>query len=133
MSQANVKLSEIPEAEQTPLVQALLETILKQQERIEELEAELERLKEQGLDALIISGANVTNPSIDLEPFWEPLQDVIEWASDHVTSILCSCLATHALVKHLYGIDRRPFEHKLGGPRSAGGGLAEAHGLARLG
>ena len=46
MSQPNVKLPEIPEAEQTPLVQALLETILKQQERIEELEAEVKRLKE---------------------------------------------------------------------------------------
>jgi homoserine O-succinyltransferase len=77
--------------------------------------ADFEALKETGLDALIISGANVTNPSIDLEPFWEPLQEVIEWAADHVTSILCSCLATHALVKHLYGIDRQPFEHKLWG------------------
>ena len=37
------------------------------------------------------------------------------WAAEHVTSILCSCLATHALVKHLHGIDRRPFEHKLWG------------------
>ncbi len=77
--------------------------------------ADFEDLKETGLDALIISGANVTNPSLDLEPFWGPLQEVIEWAADNVTSILCSCLATHALVKHLYGIDRQPFEHKLWG------------------
>jgi hypothetical protein len=46
MSQPNAKLPEIPEAEQTPLVQALLETILKQQEQIEALEAEIKRLKE---------------------------------------------------------------------------------------
>ena len=77
--------------------------------------ADFEELKEAGLDALIISGANVTNPSLDLEPFWEPLREVIEWAADNVTSILCSCLATHALVKHLYGIDREPFADKLWG------------------
>jgi len=46
MSQPNIKLPEIPEAEQTPLVQSLLRLILEQQERIEELEAEVKRLKE---------------------------------------------------------------------------------------
>ncbi len=82
---------------------------------IETYYADFEDLKTSGLDALIISGANVTNPSLDLEPFWEPLREVIGWAQDHVTSILCSCLATHALVKHLYGIDREPFPRKLWG------------------
>jgi len=82
---------------------------------IDDYYTDFETLKETGLDALIISGANVTNPSLDLEPFWEPLQDVIEWAAVNVTSILCSCLATHALVKHLYGLDRQPFPNKLWG------------------
>jgi homoserine O-succinyltransferase len=82
---------------------------------IEAYYADFGVLQAGGLDALIISGANVTNPSLDLEPFWEPLQEVIEWAADNVTSILCSCLATHALVKHLYGLDREPLEHKLWG------------------
>ncbi len=57
----------------------------------------------------------MTNPAIDLEPFWQPLQEVIEWAADNVTSILCSCLATHALVKHLYHLDREPLPDKLWG------------------
>lgn len=64
-------------------------------------------LRQQGLDALIITGANVANPSLDQEPFWEPLMDVVRWAEENVTSILCSCLATHAVVKHHHGIDRR--------------------------
>ncbi len=68
--------------------------------------ASFDKLRDAGLDALIISGANVTNPSIQLEPFWEPLKDVIAWAAENVTSVLCSCLSTHALVKHLYQIDR---------------------------
>jgi homoserine O-succinyltransferase len=77
--------------------------------------ASFDELRAAGLDALIISGANVTNPSIELEPFWEPLKDVIAWASENVTSTLCSCLSTHALVKHLHGIDRHPLPSKRWG------------------
>ena len=68
-----------------------------------------------GLDALIITGANVTNPSLDQEPFWQPLKEVMAWAEEHVTSVLCSCLATHALVKMLYHIEREPMPAKLWG------------------
>jgi len=68
-----------------------------------------------GLDALIITGANVTNPSLDQEPFWRPLKEVMAWAEEHVTSVLCSCLATHALVKMLYHIEREPMPAKLWG------------------
>lgn len=63
-------------------------------------------IKTLGLDALIITGANVSNPTLELEPFWEPLTKVLDWAADHVTSILCSCLSTHALMKYFYHIDR---------------------------
>ena len=63
-------------------------------------------LKEEGLDALIITGANVSSPSLEAEPLWEPLKDIMSWAGDHVPSVLCSCLATHALLKHFHGIDR---------------------------
>ncbi|MFN3918849.1 MAG: homoserine O-succinyltransferase [Methylohalobius sp.] len=65
-----------------------------------------EKIREEGLDALIISGANVTHADISEEPFWEPLTEVFDWARQHVTSILCSCLATHALVQYSYGIRR---------------------------
>ncbi len=68
-----------------------------------------------GLDALIITGANVANPRLDLEPFYQPLAEVIAWASDNVTSTLCSCLSTHALMKVLHGIDRVPLPRKQWG------------------
>jgi homoserine O-succinyltransferase/O-acetyltransferase len=74
-----------------------------------------ETLQKSGLDALIITGANVANPSLDQEPFWTPLQDVVAWAQKNVLSILCSCLSTHALVKQLYKIDRRLMPEKLWG------------------
>ena len=74
-----------------------------------------ENLQKEGLDALIITGANVANPTLEQEPFWEPLQEVIDWATENVTSVLCSCLATHAIVKALHRIDRKPLSNKRWG------------------
>ncbi len=68
-----------------------------------------------GLDALIITGANVANPRLDQEPFYQPLTEVIGWASENVTSVLCSCLSTHALMKFLHRIDRRLLPRKQWG------------------
>jgi len=84
-----------------------------------------DQLREDGLDALIITGANVATPDLSAEPFWEPLVEVVDWAQHNVTSVLCSCLATHALLKHLHGIERRPlpkkcwgvFSHRICDPR----------------
>ncbi|MFA9431091.1 homoserine O-succinyltransferase [Egicoccus sp. AB-alg2] len=73
------------------------------------------QLREEGLDALIVSGANVSNPRLEEEAFWTPLQEVISWASDNVTSVLCSCLATHALLQHTHGIHRRRLQTKRWG------------------
>jgi homoserine O-succinyltransferase len=68
-----------------------------------------------GLDALIVTGANVANPRLDEQAFYAPLTEVIGWAADSVTSVLCSCLSTHALMKFLHGIDRRPLPRKRWG------------------
>jgi homoserine O-succinyltransferase len=78
-------------------------------------------IQEEGLDALIITGANVTQPDLSLEPFWGPLTEVMDWAEQHVTSTLYSCLATHAGLQHRYGKARRKlpakrwgvFEHRV--------------------
>ena len=74
-----------------------------------------EQVRDQGLDALIITGANVTNPELPLEPFWEPLSNIVEWALKNVTSTLCSCLATHACMQYLHGQPRIPRSRKLWG------------------
>jgi homoserine O-succinyltransferase len=76
---------------------------------------DFEELQKEGLDALIITGANVTDPSLDREPFWEPLIKVVKWAEDNVASVFCSCLATHALVKHYHGLDRVHLSQKQWG------------------
>lgn len=73
------------------------------------------KIKNDGLDALIISGANVSHNHLIEENFWQPLTEVFEWARQHVTSILCSCLATHALIEYCYGIKRTPQNTKCWG------------------
>jgi homoserine O-succinyltransferase/O-acetyltransferase len=74
-----------------------------------------EELRERGLDALVVTGANVANPRLELEPFWDPLAEVMAWAGQHVTSTLCSCLASHAILQHAHGIHRRPLQTKRWG------------------
>lgn len=65
-----------------------------------------EDIKQQGLDALIITGANVEGPKLSNQPFWKPLIKVIDWATENITSTLCSCLATHAVLEFRYGQKR---------------------------
>ena len=82
---------------------------------IEQFYEPFPRLQGDGLDALVVTGANVASPTLEQEPFWRPLQEVIAWAMESTTSVLCSCLATHALVKQLYGISRQPLPRKKWG------------------
>ncbi len=85
------------------------------QAHVERFYGSFEEIKQQGLDALIITGANVTQPDLAMEPFWEPLNEVVEWAYENVTSTLCSCLATHAVMQMRYGKKRRHMGFKRWG------------------
>lgn len=85
------------------------------QAHVERYYDDFTQLREQGLDALIITGANVVGPQLATQPFWEPLIEVIDWAFANVTSTLCSCLATHAVLEFRYGQPRRPRPRKTWG------------------
>jgi homoserine O-succinyltransferase len=84
-------------------------------EHIAQYYESFDAIQAQGLDALIITGANVTQPALDREPFWRPLIEVIDWAHANVTSTLCSCLATHAVLQFRYGQTRRHMGFKRWG------------------
>ncbi len=87
----------------------------KAQAHIDEFYESFETLQEQGLDGLIITGANVTEPDLEKEIFWKPLVDVVRWAHENVTSTLCSCLASHAILQSQYGIKRQHLDSKMWG------------------
>ena len=82
---------------------------------IQQFYSDFEELKNEGLDALIITGANVTGTDLTTEPFWDPLKEVVQWAEETVTSVMCSCLASHAIVEMLYGVKRRGLDRKRWG------------------
>jgi homoserine O-succinyltransferase len=87
----------------------------KAQEYLAQYYESFETIQREGLDALIITGANVTQPDLAAEPFWDPLIEVIGWAEENVTSILCSCLATHAVLQFRHGQKRRRLPAKRWG------------------
>ncbi len=66
----------------------------------------LEAAQEEGLDALVITGANPQQERMEDEPFWQPLMQVFEWAHENICSVICSCLATHAYLQHFHQIER---------------------------
>ncbi len=74
-----------------------------------------EQIRADGLDALIVTGANVAGAELADQEFWEPLIRVIDWALENVTSTLCSCLATHAVLQFRYGKKRIPRPAKIWG------------------
>ncbi|MGB5474521.1 MAG: homoserine O-succinyltransferase [Gammaproteobacteria bacterium] len=95
-------LRELPRGEQAQL-------------HIERYYDSFEQIRAEGLDALIITGANVSHPDLSQEPFWEPLREVFDWAQQNVTSVLCSCLATHAAMQFQHGQKRSPLPAKRWG------------------
>ncbi|CAA6812429.1 MAG: Homoserine O-succinyltransferase (EC [uncultured Thiotrichaceae bacterium] len=92
-----------------------LERSQKAQAHIDQYYETFEDIQLDGLDALIITGANVTQPNLSDEVFWEPLTKVFEWAHNNVASVLCSCLATHAIMEFAHGQKRRHMSNKRWG------------------
>lgn len=84
-------------------------------EHIRRFYQDFEDLKATGLDALIVTGANPAQHLLEEEPFWEGLGDVLDWAVEETGGILCSCLATHAVVQKYRGLRRTRLPQKRWG------------------
>ncbi len=85
------------------------------QDYIDKYYESFEDIKAQGLDALIISGANIPTCELADTAFYDELKTVLEWAGKNVTSVLCSCLSTHAVMRALFDEKRSPLNQKLFG------------------
>ena len=66
-------------------------------------------------DAMVITGANVSDPDLETQPFWDPLQSTMDWSLKNTRSTLCSCLASHAVMQFRYHKKRRPLKQKIWG------------------
>jgi homoserine O-succinyltransferase len=67
------------------------------------------------LDGLIVTGTEPKAARLTDEPYWGALARLIDWAERRTISTVWSCLAAHAAVYRLDGIDRRLFPRKLSG------------------
>lgn len=105
IAQFYVHLFTLPELERSPEGQAHVQA---HYETFGQIQA-------TGLDALIITGANVSQPDLSKEAFWNPLVGVVDWAYENVTSTLFSCLTTHATLQFRYGQKRRRLPAKRWG------------------
>jgi homoserine O-succinyltransferase len=76
---------------------------------------DFDSLKSINVDALVITGANVSQPLLQDELFWPELIKVLDWARNNVCSTICSCLATHAATKVFYDVDRQRLVEKCWG------------------
>src|SRR6185437_12314511 len=74
--------------------------------------AELHRLH---IDGLIVTGAEPLAPTLQEEPYWREFTDLIDWARTNTRSAIWSCLAAHAALQHLDGIERKRLPQKCSG------------------
>jgi O-acetylhomoserine (thiol)-lyase len=66
-------------------------------------------------DAIIVTGCEPKAPRLPDEPYWRELVGLIDWARTSTRSAVFSCLAAHAAVLHLDGVERRRNPGKISG------------------
>jgi homoserine O-succinyltransferase/O-acetyltransferase len=74
--------------------------------------APIDDLWNSHLDGLIVTGTEPRSQDLRDEPYWGTLTKLLEWAEENTRSAVWSCLAAHAAVLHLDGIERRPLDDK---------------------
>jgi len=74
--------------------------------------AELDQLD---IDGLIVTGAEPIAPTLSEERYWREFVELVDWAKTNTRSTIWSCLAAHAAVTHLGGIERQRLTRKCSG------------------
>jgi|SRR5579871_525510 len=85
------------------------------QSRIERFYTRIDDLDRLNIDGLIVTGAEPCAVFLTEEPYWQELTDLVDWAEANTRSTIWSCLAAHAAVLHLDGIERQPLRQKCSG------------------
>lgn len=66
----------------------------------------------QSLDGLIVTGTEPIMAALQDEPFWQSFAELVAWARENTLSTIWSCLAAHAAVLQMDGIERRRHHDK---------------------
>ena len=86
------------------------------QRRVSSFYSSIEQLWEQSPelspDALIVTGREPLTSDLRAEAYWPSLKRVLRWTQENARSAIWSCLAAHAAVLALDGIERVRSQHK---------------------
>lgn len=85
------------------------------QRHVSNLYSDINDLWGHSLDGLIVTGTEPQMPNLRDEPYWGSLVRLLEWAKYNTHSSIWSCLAAHAALLHIDGIERRPLGEKCFG------------------
>jgi homoserine O-succinyltransferase len=83
--------------------------------RIEQQYTDIADIDRLPIDGLIVTGAEPNAAALQQESFWRDLTEIVDWAKTNTRSTIWSCLAAHAAVLHLDGIERRRLDSKCSG------------------
>jgi homoserine O-succinyltransferase len=76
---------------------------------------DIEDLWESQVDGLIVTGREPLAANLADEPYWESFTKTLAWAQENAGSTIWSCLAAHAAILHLDGINRVKSDEKIFG------------------
>jgi homoserine O-succinyltransferase len=72
----------------------------------------VEALGETPIDGMIVTGREPITEDLRAEAYWESFTRLLSWARENTYSTVWSCLAAHAAILYMHGIERRKSEHK---------------------
>lgn len=102
----NVTLYALPEVERSAAGQRRVSSFYFGTEQLWELPPD------EHPDALIVTGREPRARDLRDEPYWPGFERVVAWTQEFSRSAVWSCLAAHAAVLALDGIERVPSAHK---------------------
>ena len=97
----HVTLYALPEVERSPYGQRRVRSFYSGVEQL------WEQAPEQCPDGLIVTGREPLTSDLRKEAYWPSLNRILAWTREHARSAVWSCLAAHAAVLALDGIDSR--------------------------
>ena len=83
--------------------------------RIKQYYVCLDQIRQRCFDGLIITGAPVECLPFEAVDYWDEFKQIVEWAHDHVKSIIYECWAAQAGLWNDFGLPKQKMSHKLFG------------------
>jgi len=85
------------------------------QDHLEKFYVEFDEIKNRKFDGLVITGAPVETLPFTHVKYWHELTEIMQWATQNVTSTLFICWGAQAGLYYHYGIEKIALDEKLSG------------------